>query len=252
MRPPQRTHRIIAPVILGLQAFLLMSCESGGVTDPLSADGLTPNNLRNGRRVAVIELSARDSSLAPGQQVQARAVVKDPHGNVIRNVSVSWATEAHYIVNVSATGLLTGGMTAGTTTISASLDGITSVMAVSGVSAEAAGDTTSDVPGDTTSTTADTTSATPDSATTTPAGPAVHMTSITANATTLKIGEVTQISGIVRDINGTPIPNVPISWSTSPTTVASVVSTSPTAGTVTARGVGTATLYAKADTAVRS
>jgi len=60
------------------------------------------------------------------------------------------------------------------------------------------------------------------------------------------------VSGVVRDINGTPIPDVPITWSTSPTTVATVVSTSPTAGVVTARGVGTATLYAKADTTVRS
>jgi hypothetical protein len=78
------------------------------------------------------------------------------------------------------------------------------------------------------------------------------MTSITANATTLKIGEVTQVSGVVRDINGTPIPDVPIVWSTAPTTVATVASTSPTAGVVTAKGVGTATLYAKADTTVRS
>ena len=245
MRPPQRSYRIIAPVIVGLQALLLVSCDSSSPLDPLSPDGLTPNGLRNGRRVSTIELSASDSSLAAGQQVQATAVLKDSHGNEIRNLAVTWATGSPDVVSVSSAGVLSGGTTIGTTTISASADDLTSTMTVSSVSAAAAGDTTSGVP-------ADTTSATPDSATTTQVGPAVHMTSITANATTLKIGEVTQVSGVVRDINGTPIPNVPITWSTSPTTVATVVSTSPTAGVVTARGVGTATLYAKADTTVRS
>ena len=78
------------------------------------------------------------------------------------------------------------------------------------------------------------------------------MISITANATTLKIGEVTQVSGVVRDGNGTPIADVPITWSTSPTTVATIASTSASAGVLTAKGVGTATVYAKADTVVRS
>jgi hypothetical protein len=246
MRPPQRSYRIIAPVLLGLQAFLLMSCESSSPLDPLSPEGFTPNGLRSGRRVGSIELSTPDSSLAPGQAVQATALLKDPHGNVIRNLSVAWTTGSHNIVDVTEAGVLTGGTTLGTTTISASVDDLTSTMSVSSVPAAAADDTTSK------STEGDTTSATPDTATTQPSGPAVHMTSITANATTLKVGEVTQVSGVVRDINGTPISGVPITWSTSPTTVATVASTSPTTGIVTAKGAGTATLYAKADTTVRS
>ena len=245
MRPPQRSYRIITPVLVGLQALLLVSCESSSLLDPLSADGLTANAQRNGRRGTSIELSAPDSSLAPGQQVQAKAVVKDSHGNVIRNETVTWTTASHTVVDVSTSGVLTGGTTTGTTTISASTaDDARSTMTVSSLTAEAAGDTTS--------TASDTTAATPDSATTTTSGVAVHMTSITANATTLKIGEVTQVSGVVRDINGTPIPDVPITWSTSPITVATVASTSATSGVVTAKGVGTATLYAKADTTVRS
>ncbi|MFL5617199.1 MAG: Ig-like domain-containing protein [Gemmatimonadaceae bacterium] len=246
MRPPQRSYRIIAPVLFGLQALLLVSCESSSLLDPLSPDGLTANAQHNGRQTASITLSAPDSSLTPGQQVQASAEVKDQRGNVIHNAIVAWAADAQDVANVSTTGLVTGGSTMGTTTISATADGVTQTMTVSSVPAAAAGDTTSDPAA------GDTTTAKPDSATTTPLGPAVHMVSITANATTLKIGEVTQVSGIVRDINGTPIPDVPITWSTSPTTVATVASTSPSAGLVTAKGVGTATLYAKADTAVRS
>jgi len=44
---------------------------------------------------------------------------------------------------------------------------------------------------------------------------------------------------------------VPITWWTSPTSVATVASTGLTSGLLTAKGVGTVTLYAKADTAVR-
>ena len=250
MRPPQRSYRIIAPVLVGFQALVLVSCESSSLLDPLSADGLTANAQR-GRRGTNVEISAPDSSLAPGQQVQAKAVVKDAHGNTIRNVTVSWATSSHRVVDVSTAGILTGGTTMGTTTITASSDDAYSTMSVSSVSAATAGDTTSTA-GDTTKTAAsDTTAATPDS-TSTSSGPAVHMTSITANATTLKVGEVTQVSGVVRDINGTPIPNVGVTWSTSPTTVATVASTGLTTGLVTAKGAGTATLYAKADTTVRS
>ena len=257
MRPPQRSYRNIAPVLFGLQALLLISCEASRTLDPLSADGLTASEQRNGRRAASIAISAPDSALAPGQRVQASAVVKDQRGNVIQKAAVAWSTASHEIVNISSTGLLTGGTTDGTTTISATMDGISRAMTVSVSASESVGDTTSAAPGDTTTasdttTAGDTTSATPDSATTTPVGPAVHMVSITANATTLKIGEATQVSGVVRDVNGTPIPDVPITWTTSPTTVATIAGTSPTAGLLTAKGVGTATVYAKADTAVRS
>jgi hypothetical protein len=77
------------------------------------------------------------------------------------------------------------------------------------------------------------------------------MISITANATQIKVGESTQVTGVVRDINGTPLAGIPITWSTSPTTVATATTTSTTTGTVTGKGAGTATVYAKADTVTR-
>jgi len=257
MRPPQRSYRTIAPVLFGLQALLLISCEASSTLDPLSADGLTASEQR-GRHAATLALSAPDSSLGPGQQVQLKATVKDQRGNLIRKADIAWSAASKDIADVSSVGLVTAGTTSGTTTISATVEGISGSMTVlvspdetvENPIPEAPGDTTTT--SDTTTTESDTTSATPDSATTTPVGPAVHMTSITANTTTLKVGEVTQVSGVVRDVNGTPIPDVPITWSTSPTTVATVASTSSTAGLVTAKGAGTATLYAKADTTVRS
>lgn len=238
MRQPQRTFRTCASVLVALQAFALVSCEPARSTDPLSGDDLTGSALRGGRRAFDIAISASDSSLAPGQQVQATAVVKDQRGSVIPTASVTWSVASHDVVEVSSSGLITGGAI-GTTTVSATADGVTHTMEVSVVPQA------TDAPGDTATVTTDT-------ATKAPIGVAVHMISITANATTLKIGEATQVSGVVRDESGTPIADVPITWSTSPTSVATIASTGATSALLTAKGVGTATVYAKADTTVRS
>ena len=77
------------------------------------------------------------------------------------------------------------------------------------------------------------------------------MISITANATQIKIGQSTQVTGVVRDVNGTTIANVPITWTTSPVAVATATTNTATTGTITGKGVGTATVYAKADTVTR-
>jgi hypothetical protein len=243
MRQPRRSFRTIAPVFVGLQALALISCEPSRVVDPLPGDDVAANAQRGGHRVNDIVISASDSSLSTGQQVQADAVVKDQKGNVINNAILTWDVASRDVATVSATGVITGGAVAGTTTVSVSADGITRTMAVS---VAPAADTTSNAAPE------DTTSSSPDTATTSPLGVAVHMISITANATTLKIGELTQVSGVARDVNGTAIAGVPITWSTSPTSVATIASTGATSALLTAKGIGTATVYAKADTAVRS
>ena len=244
MRQPQRTLRTRASLLVALQAFALVSCEPARSTDPLSADDLTASDQRSGRHAFDLELSAIDSSLTKGQRVQANVIVKDQRGRSVSAVPVKWSTASHDVVEVSGTGLMTG-ESIGTTTVSATAEGITRTMEVSVVPGTTASDTTSGAAGDTTT-------ATTDTATKAGIGVAAHMISITANATTLKIGEATQVSGVVRDVNGTPITGVPITWSTSPTTVATIASTGATSALLTAKGVGTATVYAKADTVVRS
>jgi hypothetical protein len=193
---------------------------------------------RGGHRAYDVAISASDSSLTTGQQVQANAVVKDQRGDVITTSPVTWSVASHDVAEVSTTGLITG-ESIGTTTVSATADGVTRTMEVSVVP------TSDTAPGDTTT-------AKTDTAKTASLGVGVHMISITANATTLKIGEATQVSGVIRDVNGTPIAGVPITWSTSPTSVATIASTGTTTALLTAKGVGTATVYAKADTVIRS
>ena len=226
MRQIHRPFRSILPLLLlGLQALTLVSCEPLqplAVQKPTLSPDERPNADLAQYGVHYITITTTDSSLTTGQQVQATGVPRDIYGTPITQAPVTWSVSPTTVATISATGLITGGSTSGTATVSATADGVTRSMTIT-VTATA----------------------------TTPTSAPVHMISITANATTLKIGEVTQVSGVVRDPNGTPIANVPITWSASPTTVAIATTTSATTGTITGKGVGTATVYAKADTVTR-
>jgi hypothetical protein len=226
MHPILRTIRtIVPPVLVGLQALMLTSCEP---VQPLLVQqpSFSPDSLRPSAYVSVygvhyITITTPDSSLTTGQQVQATGIPRLYSGDPVMQAPVTWSISPTNVATISATGLITGGSTSGTATVSATADGVTRSMTIT-VTATA----------------------------TKPSAP-VHMISISINATQIKIGQVTQVSGVVRDIQGTPIANVPITWSTSPTTVATATTNSATTGTITGKGVGTATVYAKADTVTR-
>ena len=219
----RRTIRtIVPPVLVGLQAMALTSCDQQPLQPQFSADGMSPSKYTSQYGVHYVTITTPDSSLTTGQQVQATGIPRDYYGNPIMQAPVTWSISPTNVATISATGLITGGSTSGTATVSATADGQTRSMNIT-VTATGAP---------------------------TPSAP-VHMISITANATQLKIGQSTQVTGVVRDITGAPIANVPITWSTSPTTVATAVTNNATTGTITGKGVGTATVYAKADTVTR-
>jgi hypothetical protein len=228
MHPIIRTIRtIVPPVLVGLQALVLASCEP---VQPLlvqkpsfSADSLDPSKYTSQYGVHYITITTPDSSLTTGQKVQATGIPRDYYGNPITQAPVTWSISPTTVATISSTGLITGGSTSGTATVSATADGVTRSMTITN-----------------TATTSSQSSGAP-----------VHMITISTNATQLKIGQSTQVSGVVKDVNGTPIANVPITWSTSPVTVATATTTSATTGTVTGKGVGTAIVYAKADTVTR-
>ena len=229
MRKSPRSFRtILSPVLIGLQALVIASCEPARLAGP-TADDSANGMLNQYHRAESVTIAVTDSSLSPGQEVKATAEVRDQDGLVVPWAPVTWSASSESIVTVSTEGLITAGTQSGTATVSAYCDGITTQVVITVGDGPVASDTTR-------------------SATSAP----VHMISITANASTLKVGEATQVSGVVRDINGTPIPDVPITWTTSPATVATVASTTEAAGLITAKGAGTVTLFAKADTAVRS
>src|SRR5687768_13253270 len=272
MRPPQRTlRRVRALALIALQPFMLASCE-GGPTQSLDSEAGASTMLNQYHYAKTVTITLPDSTLLPGRKVQLSAEVRDQDGLVVSWAPVTWSTGDSEIVTVSSSGLITAGDKIGTTTVSAFSDGVTATRTLSvdppWDGAQSSGDDSdaddsdaddSDSDNDSDSDGSDST-ATPDDgpdsegtdSVTTPAASPVHMISISANATTLKVGETTQIAGVVRDVNGTPVPDVAVSWSTSQASVATVVSTSLTAGLLTASGVGTSTVFAKADTVVRS
>jgi hypothetical protein len=217
---PTAIRRIVPPVLVGLQALTLVSCEP---VSPLAVQqpGFSPDSTRitTTTGVRTITISAPDSSLTPGQQVQTAFVARDAGGTLRPTANLTWSVSPAGVATISSTGLVTAGSASGTATVTVNWEGTIATLPI-------------------------TVTATPPSA-------PVHMISITSSATQIKIGEVATVSGVVRDVTGTPIANVPIIWSTSPTTVATAATTTATTGTVTGKGVGTATVYAKADTVTR-
>jgi hypothetical protein len=220
---PRSLRSLLAPAIVGLHALALVSCEPTKPLQPKLAPSDAASGYESHYGVHFVTITTTDSSLTTGQQTQATGIPRDYYGNPIPDAPVTWSIAPTSVATIGEAGLITAGDSSGTATVSATSDGQTRSMTI-------------------------TVTATSSSS----SGAPVHMISITANASSLNVGEVTQVSGVVRDVNGTAIANVPITWSTSPTSVATVAASTTTSGVVTAVGAGTATIYAKADTVTRS
>jgi uncharacterized protein YjdB len=152
------------------------------------------------------------TSVNVGQTTQATATLKDSVGNVLTGRTINWVSSDANIASVSTSGLVTG-VTGGAVTITASAEGKSASAVITSVAPKLA----------------------------------VHSITLTANATTIKVGELTQVTAVAKDANGDPITGITITWSSSPTSVATVSS----GGMVAGLGAGSAAVYAKADTVTR-
>jgi len=145
MQPILRTIRtIVPPVLVGLQALLLVSCEPVQpiLTQPsFSPDSTRPSAYTSIYGVHYLTITTTDSSLTTGQKVQATAIPRDYSGNPILQAPVTWAISPTTVATISSTGLITGGSTSGTATVSATADGQTRSITIT-VSATASGATT--------------------------------------------------------------------------------------------------------------
>ena len=219
---------IVRPMLIGLQLFALAGCESSQqllVEKPqFSADSLSPSAWTGQYNVHFITITTADSSLTTGQQTQAYGTPRTVDGDPVNEAPITWSIAPENVATISSDGVITGGSTSGTATVYATADNVTRSMTIT---VEA---TTVEAK---------------------PSGKPTHMVTITASATTIKVGEEAQVSGVVRDRNGTPIDGVPITWTTSPASVATAVTVNSTSGVITGRGAGTATVYANADTIQR-
>lgn len=162
--------------------------------------------------VATVTISV-PSSLNVGQSAQATVTLKDAQGNTLTNRTITYVSSDANIASVSTTGLVTA-LKGGAVTITASAEGKSASAVLTSVAPK----------------------------------PAVHMITLTATSTNIKVGELTQVTAVPKDVNGVPITGLTITWSSSPSAVATVSSTGMAAG----RSAGSALVYAKADTVTRS
>src|SRR5690349_12252145 len=156
--------------------------------------------------VASIDILGPTADIQIGGTVQLSATAKDAKGNTLTGKTVSWSTSSGAIATVSTNGLVTG-VSAGTVSITASVDGKTMSRDVKVVSSP------------------------------------VGAIAVTVASTAIAIGGTTQATAVLRDASGNVITGRTVTWSSSNNTVATVNGT----GLVTGVGQGKATISATAD-----
>lgn len=154
--------------------------------------------------VGLVTVTLSPSSILVGQTATASAVVQDLSGIVLTDRPVSWTSSDASVASVSDAGVVSG-IKAGSAVITASVDGkaASAVVVVS--------------------------------------NPVLAPKSITVLAPSpLKIGQIAQSTAIVKDANGTIIPEATVLWTSSPSNVVAVSANGATLG----ESVGTGTVSA--------
>ena len=186
----------------------------GTVTISAVADGKTGGAaLTVGpKTVAAVVVTPNAASAAVGQTAQLTATAKDGTGGTLTGRTIAWASANTGVATVSATGLVKS-VGAGSTTISATADGITG------------------------------------SATFTTAPVAAASVTITPNAPGVQVGQETQLTATAYDASGTALPSRVATWSSANPAVATVSSTGRVTGVSAGQVNITATIEGKAATA---
>ena len=178
---------------------------SGTVTITASSDGQsgTATVTVTSVPVASVAVTPATTTVTVGQTVQLAATARDASGQTLTGRAVTWTSASPGIASVSGSGLVSG-VSAGSTTITATIDG---------------------VPG----------------ATTVTVGPVpIGTVSVSPSTVTLNPGQTSPLSATVRDANGGTMANAQVSWTSSNSGVATVTSS----GVVTAMAPGSATITA--------
>ncbi|MBC7896764.1 MAG: Ig-like domain-containing protein [Cytophagaceae bacterium] len=155
--------------------------------------------------VATVQVTLAASSIPVGQTSQGTAVLKDAAGNVLTGRTVAWSSSNTAAATVGSNGLVSG-VAAGTPTITASSGGITG------------------------------------SAPMTITAPALATVTPVLASSTLSVGQTTTTTTTLKDALGGVMTGIPVTYSSSNSTVATVNST----GMVTAIAAGSANIVATA------
>lgn len=196
-----RTQSAVVALVL---CALATSCGGGESTSPAprAGDPSTPAPTTPvATSISIAPSSVALGSIGASQTLSAQ--VRDQNGQVMSGASVTWSSANPAVASVSASGV-----------VSAVSAGSTDILATAGSATASVRVTVSQ---------------------------SVGSVSITPNTTTLtSIGATAQLNATARDVTGAAIANAPISWSASPSSVATVSS----AGLVTAVAGGSATITA--------
>jgi uncharacterized protein YjdB len=160
--------------------------------------------------VASVSVALAKSSLSVGQTTQATDTTRDSTNNVLTGSVVTWSTGNANVASVNSTSGLVSAVGAGSTTITATSEGVTGTASLSVT-------------------------------TTTPV--AVASVSVSPSSSSFLVGAAVQLSATTLDANGNVLTGRVITWSSANTSIASVNST----GLVTAIVVGSATITATSE-----
>ena len=193
---------------------LVTALKGGAVTITAASEGksggaslITAMPAATATPVSFVTLTVAPS-INVGQTAQASVTLKDNEGNILTDRSIAYVSSDANIASISPSGLVAA-LKGGGVTITASSEGKSANAVVTSVAPK----------------------------------PAASSITLTVSAPSINIGQATQINAVVKDVNGTPISGVPVTWSSSPSAVATVSSS----GMASGLNAGSATIYAKVD-----
>jgi len=155
--------------------------------------------------VATVTVSPATLNLDVGASATLTATVRDASGAPIPGKSVSWLSSNPAVVTVNPAGTVTA-LAEGTTQITASVDGVSGSATIT-------------------------------------VHTLVGSVVVSPAAAALPVGGTVQLTAVPQSNTGTPLPDRPVTWSTSSPVIATVSAT----GLVTAQGIGSATISASSE-----
>ena len=159
--------------------------------------------------VSSVTVSPASTTLQVGQTVQLTATPKDANGNPLTGRTVTWSSSNPSVASVDGSGLVTGGGTAGSATITATSEGQSGTSSI----------TVSSVP--------------------------VPVSSVTVSPASASVsaGQTVQLTATPKDANGNPLSGRVVTWASNNTSVATVNGT----GLVSGVAAGSATITATSE-----
>ncbi|MEO6529225.1 MAG: Ig-like domain-containing protein [Gemmatimonadaceae bacterium] len=187
---------------------VVVAVASGAVTITGASEGKSATSVFTivQGTIASVTVTPNPVSMVAGQTAQLAASARDAGGAVVTGRPVIWSSSKNDVATVSADGVVKG-VAAGTTSIIATVDGVSG------------------------------------SSTVTVTNAPVKSVSVAPQAPTVAIGSTTQLTPTVIDANDVVVTGRPVTWASSNTAIATVSGV----GLVTGVGVGTAIITATSE-----